>query len=124
MTKQFAVYQGNAILEVAASIGDLRGTYMDVRKLWVLEGEQGPCPTIRPVTVTVLHVNGSMAAQVETIAQQLSTLADTTLVLHTNSKHVAAWLTGEYRAKSETAKALLASRDGAKSRRVSVIIAA
>ena len=112
-SKSFGLYVNDVCVRVAALPSDLREQFCAEFGEWVTGGEIGHAPVIRPVTappVVSLVVTGSTAAQVtEIIAALNRTVRGSTLDLTTTSRHIAGWLSGNWKAKSAIAVQLVAS---------------
>lgn len=113
MSKQFGLYVNDTLVLVAERPDMLRDKFCAEMHEWKTGGEIGHAPVIRPVTtppVVALVVTGSTAAQVtEIIAALNRTVRGSTLDLTTTSRHVAGWLSGDWKAKSAVAVQLIAS---------------
>ena len=113
MSKQFGMYVNDTLVLVAERPADLRDKFCAEFGDWVTGGSIGHAPVIKPVNTppTVsLVVTGNTAAQVtEILAALKRTVRGGTLDLTTTSRHVAGWLSGEWKAKSAIAVQLVAA---------------
>lgn len=112
MSKQFGLYVGDVLVLVAERPQALRDKFCTEFGEWVTSGSIGHAPVIKPATLSTvsLVVTGSTAAQVtEIIAALNRTVRGSTLDLTTTSRHVAGWLSGDWKAKSAIAVQLVAS---------------
>jgi hypothetical protein len=113
MSKQFGLYVNDTLVSVAERPDMLRDKFCAEFGDWVTGGEIGHAPVIRPVStppVVAVAVSGSTAAQVtEILAALKQTVRGGTLDLTTTSRHVAGWLSGDWKAKSAIAVQLVAS---------------
>ena len=111
-TKQFGLYVNDTLVLVADQPAALRDKFCAEMHEWKTGGEIGHAPVIKPATPSTvsLVVTGSTAAQVtEIIAALNRTVRGSTLDLTTTSRHVAGWLSGNWKAKSAIAVQLVAS---------------
>jgi hypothetical protein len=128
---KFAVFSGVVILETADVVTDpkLRRTFNDAVAEWQAAGQVGPYPKIRAISledqqaVTRVVARGSLDEQVATVITALQATLFGTVRLDVTSNHIKQWLSGDWKAKSAVAQALLAAVDAAKSRQVTVTVA-
>ena len=113
MSKQFGLYVNDTLVLVAERPDMLREQFCTEFHEWVTGSSIGHAPVIRPTSappVVSLVATGSTAAQVtEIIATLNRTVRGSTLDLTTTSRHVAGWLSGDWKAKSAIAVQLVAS---------------
>lgn len=113
MSKQFGLYVNDTLVLVAERPDMLRDKFCAEMHTWKTTGEIGKAPVIRPTSTppaVSLVATGSTAAQVtEIIAALNRTVRGSTLDLTTTSRHVAGWLSGNWKAKSAIAVQLVAS---------------
>lgn len=114
--KMFGLYVNNVCVRIAASPSDLREQFCAEFGEWVTSGEIGRAPVIRPVApspITSLVATGSTTAQVAEIIDALKhTVRGGTLDLTTTSRHIANWLSGDWKTKSPLAQQLIAAVSG------------
>jgi len=112
-SKSFGLYVNDVCVRVAALPSDLREQFCAEFGEWVMSGSIGHAPVIRPLSTppaVSLVATGSTAAQVtEIIAALNRTVRGSTLDLTTTSRHIAGWLSGNWKAKSAIAVQLVAS---------------
>ena len=120
--KMFGLYVNDTLVLVAEQPALLRDKFCAEFHDWKTTGEIGHAPVIKPATQSVVSLVtvGRTEAQVVEILDALKrTVRGGTLDLTTTSRHIAGWLSGEWKAKSAIAVQLVAS---VASRQVKVLV--
>lgn len=113
MSKQFGLYVNDTLVLVAERPQALRDEFCAEFGEWVTSGSIGHAPVIKPVAappvVSLVTVGRTEAQVVEILDALKRTVRGGTLDLTTTSRHVANWLSGDWKAKSSLAVQLVAS---------------
>ena len=104
----FAVYDGYGIRGRHDVATGLAATFSDVMAEWIADGELGHSPVIQPVHTT------EAAGDTRNVARWLYYAVDNApsgglVEFVTTSSHVVKWATGQWKAKSDVALAVLAT---------------